>query len=171
MFYVGGPAAAAVVNVAATAATFLLVVVVQLLLLRNGATAVVAALQMLLLLLRTRSNGFKLDKFRFSKDIGKKSVKEEKRKLLSRYTYLVDFDQLNRDVSYEDEESHIIEIEGIYSLDANWDLGAKYAFKDKRELFTRQSGEDISVDSNMDRNQLYLKDLAWAMSLTRAIQM
>ncbi len=69
--------------------------------------------------------------------------------LLSRYTYLVDFDQLNRDVSYEDEESHIIEIEGIYSFDANWDFGAKYAFKDKRELFTRQSGEDITVNSKI----------------------
>ena len=69
--------------------------------------------------------------------------------LLSRYTYLVDFDQLNRDVDYKDEESHIIEIEGIYSLDANWDLGAKYAFKDKHEIFTRQSGEDIPVDSKI----------------------
>ncbi|MDF4887064.1 DUF481 domain-containing protein, partial [Vibrio parahaemolyticus] len=69
--------------------------------------------------------------------------------LLSRYTYLVDFDQLNRDVDYKDEESHIIEVEGIYSLDANWDLGAKYAFKNKHELFTRQSGEDIPVDSKI----------------------
>ncbi|MCQ4504342.1 hypothetical protein NON27_29645, partial [Vibrio parahaemolyticus] len=69
--------------------------------------------------------------------------------LLSRYTYLVDFYQLNRDVDYKDEESHIIEVEGIYSLDDNWDLGAKYAFKNKHELFTRQSVEDIPVDSKI----------------------
>ncbi|MGY3571266.1 hypothetical protein [Vibrio paucivorans] len=70
--------------------------------------------------------------------------------LLTRYTYLVDFDQLDRDIDYTDEESHIIELEGIYSLDAHWDLGAKYAHKDKREAFERASGTFEIVESNIN---------------------
>lgn len=37
----------------------------------------------------------------------------------------------------------------LYSLDANLDLGTKYAFKDKHEILTSQSGEEIPVDSKI----------------------
>lgn len=76
-------------------------------------------------------------------------IYNDKLNLLSRYTYLVDFDNLNRDVDYSDEKSHIVEIEAIYSWDANWDFGAKYAYKDKFERFDRASGESIDVDSEI----------------------
>ncbi|MGF1719525.1 hypothetical protein L4D20_05675 [Vibrio kyushuensis] len=70
--------------------------------------------------------------------------------LLTRYTYIVDYDQLDRDVEYSDEQSHIIEAEGIYSIDAHWDVGAKYAHKDKTEAFERASGAYELVKSNIN---------------------
>ncbi|EHN68625.1 hypothetical protein [Aliivibrio fischeri] len=75
--------------------------------------------------------------------------------LLARYTYLVDFDNINRDVEYSDEESHIIETEAIYSWNAHWDFGAKYAYKDKYERFDRASGAGIDVNS-----QIYLTGIS-----------
>lgn len=70
--------------------------------------------------------------------------------LLSRYTYIADYDQLDRDVDYQDETSQIIEVEAIYSIDENWDVGAKYAHKDKEEVFARESGKNEIVKSDID---------------------
>ncbi|MFM2586994.1 hypothetical protein [Vibrio sp. TBV020] len=70
--------------------------------------------------------------------------------LLSRYTYIADQDNLDRDVDYSDEESHIIEVEGIYSVNAKVDVGAKYAHKDKKETFERASGNNEIVESNIN---------------------
>ena len=70
--------------------------------------------------------------------------------LLSRYTYIADKDNLDRDVDYTDEESHIIEVEGIYSVNAKVDVGAKYAHKDKTEAFERASGNLETVESNIN---------------------
>jgi predicted porin len=70
--------------------------------------------------------------------------------LLSRYTYIADKDNLDRDVDYSNEESHIIEVEGIYSLNAKVDVGAKYAHKDKTEDFERASGNVETVESNIN---------------------
>ncbi|WP_171760964.1 hypothetical protein [Vibrio sp. RE86] len=70
--------------------------------------------------------------------------------LLSRYTYIADKDNLDRDVDYTDEESHIIEVEGIYSVNAKVDVGAKYAHKDKTEVFERASGNLETVESNIN---------------------
>lgn len=82
-------------------------------------------------------------------------IYNDKLNLLVRYTYLVDFDNLNRDVEYSDEESHIIETEAIYSWNAHWDFGAKYAYKDKFERFDRASGSGVDVNS-----QIYLTGLS-----------
>ncbi|KOO15731.1 hypothetical protein AKJ18_06170 [Vibrio xuii] len=70
--------------------------------------------------------------------------------LLSRYTYIADKDNLDRDVDYTDEESHIVEVEGIYSVNAKVDVGAKYAHKDKKETFERASGNNEIVESNIN---------------------
>lgn len=70
--------------------------------------------------------------------------------LLSRYTYIADKDNLDRDVDYSNEESHIIEVEGIYSVNAKVDVGAKYAHKDKKEDFERASGSVETVESNIN---------------------
>lgn len=70
--------------------------------------------------------------------------------LLSRYTYIADKDNLDREVDYSDEESHIIEVEGIYSINAKVDVGAKYAHKDKKEAFERASGNNEIVESNIN---------------------
>jgi hypothetical protein len=70
--------------------------------------------------------------------------------LLSRYTYIADLDNLDRDVDYSNEESHIIEVEGIYSVNAKVDVGAKYAHKDKKEDFERASGNVETVESNIN---------------------
>ncbi|AGH80909.1 hypothetical protein PCNPT3_04835 [Psychromonas sp. CNPT3] len=74
---------------------------------------------------------------------------------LARYTYLVDFDNLYRDVDYSDEKSHIIETEAIYSMDAHWDFGVKYAYKDKFEAYQRASNASFYVNS-----QIYLVGLS-----------
>ncbi|PMG16217.1 hypothetical protein BCU98_13965 [Vibrio splendidus] len=70
--------------------------------------------------------------------------------LLSRYTYIADFDQLDRDVDYQDETSQIIEVEAIYSIDQHWDVGTKYAHKDKQQAFERASGSNELVKSDID---------------------
>ena len=70
--------------------------------------------------------------------------------LLSRYTYIADKDNLDRDVDYSNEQSHIIEVEGIYSVNAKVDVGAKYAHKDKKEDFERASGNVETVESNIN---------------------
>ncbi len=70
--------------------------------------------------------------------------------LLSRYTYIVDYDQLYRDIDYSDEVSHIIEIEAIYSLTAHWDIGGKYAYKNKTQAFERASGDYVMVESDIN---------------------
>ncbi|TFH92577.1 hypothetical protein [Vibrio ouci] len=70
--------------------------------------------------------------------------------LLSRYTYIADKDNLDRDVDYSDEESHIVEVEGIYSVNAKVDVGAKYGHKDKKETFERASGNNEVVESNIN---------------------
>ncbi|CAK1992600.1 hypothetical protein [Vibrio crassostreae] len=70
--------------------------------------------------------------------------------LLSRYTYIADFDQLDRDVDYQDETSQIIEVEAIYSIDQHWDVGTKYAHKDKEQAFERASGANEMVKSDID---------------------
>ncbi|WP_208640343.1 hypothetical protein [Vibrio aquaticus] len=70
--------------------------------------------------------------------------------LLSRYTFIADKDNLDREVDYSDEESHIIEVEGIYSVNAKVDVGAKYAHKDKKEAFERASGSNEIVESNIN---------------------
>ena len=69
--------------------------------------------------------------------------------LLSRYTYLVDFDNLSRDVTYSYEVSHIIETEALYQWDANWEFGSKLAYKDKNQIFSRASGADVDVDTDI----------------------
>nr|WP_047043102.1 hypothetical protein [Vibrio mexicanus] len=70
--------------------------------------------------------------------------------LLSRYTYLADKDNLDREVDYSNESSHIIEVEGIYEIDAHIDVGAKYAHKDKTEDFSRASGAIETAKSNIN---------------------
>lgn len=82
-------------------------------------------------------------------------IYNDKLNLLARYTYLVDFDNLNRDVEYSDTESHIVETEAIYSWDANLDFGTKFAYKDKFERFDRASGVGVDVNS-----QIYLTGLS-----------
>ncbi|WP_094751845.1 hypothetical protein [Psychromonas sp. CD1] len=76
-------------------------------------------------------------------------IYNDKLNLLAHYTYLVDFDNLYRDVDYSDEKSHIIETEAIYSWDANWDLGTKYAYKDKYEAYQRESSSTVDVNSHI----------------------
>lgn len=76
-------------------------------------------------------------------------IYNDKLNLLARYTYLVDFDNLNRDVDYSDTENHIIETEAIYSWDANWDFGSKFAYKNKFERFDRESDVSVDVNSNI----------------------
>ncbi len=75
--------------------------------------------------------------------------------LLARYTYLVDYDALDRDVSYTDEESHIFETEALYQWDANWEFGTKLAYKDKFQSFERASGDNFDVNS-----EIYLAGLS-----------
>ncbi|AQS38509.1 hypothetical protein Sps_03379 [Shewanella psychrophila] len=89
-------------------------------------------------------------------------VYNDKLNFLSRYTYLVDFDSLDRDISYTDEESHIIEAEGIYSLNAKIDLGAKFAYKHKLEQFERESGELFPTESD-----IYLTGLSASYSVMK----
>ncbi|OEF30233.1 hypothetical protein A1QC_00040 [Vibrio rumoiensis 1S-45] len=75
--------------------------------------------------------------------------------LLARYTYLVDYDATDRDVDYNDEESHIVETEAIYAWNAHIDIGAKFAYKHKHENYERESGSDFLV-----KNKIYLTGLS-----------
>ncbi|MBL4831168.1 MAG: hypothetical protein JKY55_14950 [Aliivibrio sp.] len=87
--------------------------------------------------------------------IAYRPIYNDRLNLLARYTYLVDLDALNRDVDYSDEESHIFETEGIYSWNAHIDLGAKLAYKQKDEVFNRESGAVVNVN-----NDIYLTGLS-----------
>ncbi|MGF1870474.1 hypothetical protein [Photobacterium indicum] len=82
---------------------------------------------------------------------------------LTRYTYLVDFDNMNRDVDYKDEKSHIIEGETIYSVDAHIDVGAKVAYKKKDEIYTRESGADVPV-----KNDIFLTGLSASYNVMKS---
>ncbi|KGY13041.1 hypothetical protein NM22_06030 [Vibrio tubiashii] len=82
--------------------------------------------------------------------IAYRPIYNDRLNVLSRYTYIADKDNLDRDVDYSNEESHIVEIEGIYSLNAKVDVGAKYAHKDKKEDFERASGAVQTVESNIN---------------------
>lgn len=82
--------------------------------------------------------------------IAYRPIYNDRLNLLSRYTYIADKDNLDREVSYTNEESHIIEVEGIYSVNAKVDVGAKYAHKDKMEDFERASGSVARVESDID---------------------
>ncbi len=82
-------------------------------------------------------------------------IYNDKLNLLSRYTYLIDIDNLNRDVSYSNEKSHIIETEALYQWDANWEFGSKVAYKDKFQSFDRASGNNVDVNS-----EIYLAGLS-----------
>ena len=68
---------------------------------------------------------------------------------MAKITVPLHFDNLNRDVEYSDSKSHIIETEAIYSWDAHWDLGTKFAYKDKNERFDRESDMSVDVHSNI----------------------
>ncbi|MEF1288447.1 hypothetical protein [Vibrio sp. M260118] len=82
--------------------------------------------------------------------IAYRPIYNDRLNVLSRYTYIADKDNLDRDVDYSNEESHIVEIEGIYSVNAKVDVGAKYAHKDKKEDFERASGAVQTVESNIN---------------------
>ena len=87
--------------------------------------------------------------------IAYRPIYDDRLNMLARYTYLVDFDDLNRDIEYRDEESHIIETEGIYAYNSRIDLGAKFAYKQKNEIFNRESGAVVNVE-----NDIYLTGLS-----------
>lgn len=76
-------------------------------------------------------------------------VYNDKLNILTRYTYLIDYDALNDDDDIQDEKSHIIESEFIYSLTPRVDVGSKFAYKKKHEVYTRDSGETLPVDSKI----------------------
>ncbi len=56
--------------------------------------------------------------------------------LLTRYTYIADQDNLDRDVDYSNEQSHIIELEGIYSIDEHWDIAQNMPIKTSKRIST-----------------------------------
>ncbi|WP_456295541.1 hypothetical protein M1D72_03180 [Vibrio sp. AK197] len=77
-------------------------------------------------------------------------IYHDKLNLLSRYTYLRDKDALDREVNYTNERSKIVEVEGIYSLNAKVDVGAKYAHKDKTQAYERASGRYYTAKSDIN---------------------
>jgi len=96
------------------------------------------------------TSGELLEKFiESSVGLAYRPIYNDKLNLLSRYTYLVDFDNLNRDVSYSDEKSHIIEGEALYQWDANWEIGTKVAYKAKYQSFDRASGNKFDLNSEI----------------------
>ena len=82
-------------------------------------------------------------------------IYNDKINYLTRYTYLQDEEkESDRDIDYNDEESHIFEFETLYAYNARWELGVKVALKDKKETFERESGNNIKV-----RSKIYLTGL------------
>ncbi|MCW1890146.1 hypothetical protein OK016_16305 [Vibrio chagasii] len=45
-------------------------------------------------------------------------------------------------MDYQDETSQIIEVEAIYSISQHWDVGTKYAHKDKSKPSSRHLVQD-----------------------------
>jgi hypothetical protein len=79
-------------------------------------------------------------------------IYNDKVNYLTRYTYLQDEEiDSDRDISYVDENSHIVEFETLYDYDENWAFGLKLAFKDKKETYERESGEYNTI-----RSKIYL---------------
>ncbi|PSW65369.1 hypothetical protein C0W88_09875 [Photobacterium leiognathi subsp. mandapamensis] len=72
---------------------------------------------------------------------------------LTRYTYLEDYDQTDRSKEQDtnNEKSHIVEGETIYSVNAHVDLGLKGAYKKKSELYKRKDSSDVPV-----KNEIFL---------------
>ncbi len=102
------------------------------------------------------TNGELLERFvESSIGLAYRPIYNDRLNLLSRYTYLVDFDNLNRDVSYNDEVSHIIETEALYQWDAHWEFGTKLAYKNKWRSFERASGGSIDLN-----NEIYLTGIS-----------
>lgn len=73
----------------------------------------------------------------------------DKLNMLTRYTFLIDESDTDRNVSYEDEKSHIFEFENIYSYNARLDLGLKLAYKHKTSTYNRLSGSDYETKTNI----------------------
>lgn len=73
----------------------------------------------------------------------------DKLNMLTRYTFLIDESDTDRNVSYEDEKSHIFEFENIYSYNARLDLGLKLAYKHKESIYERASGSDYNTKTNI----------------------
>ena len=73
----------------------------------------------------------------------------DKLNMLSRYTFLIDESDSGRNVSYEDEKSHIFEFENIYSYNARLDLGLKLAYKRKESTYNRLSGADYKAKTDI----------------------
>ena len=82
--------------------------------------------------------------------IAYRPIFNDKLNLLSRVTYLKDQDALDREVSYTNEHSHIVEAEGIYSVNAKVDVGAKVAHKNKKQAYERAEGSYYTVKSNIN---------------------
>ena len=77
-------------------------------------------------------------------------IYNDKVNYLTRYTYLQDEElESDRDISYIDEDSHIVEFETLYDYDENWAFGLKFAFKDKKETYERESGDYIDINSKI----------------------
>ncbi|OQY41277.1 MAG: hypothetical protein B6227_05645 [Fusobacteriia bacterium 4572_74] len=77
-------------------------------------------------------------------------IYNDKINYLTRYTYFQDREEdSDRDIDYNDEESHIFEFETIYAYNEKWEFGVKLAQKKKKEIFRRESGSNYQVRSNI----------------------
>jgi hypothetical protein len=82
--------------------------------------------------------------------IAYRPIFNDKLNFLSRYTYIQDEEKdSDRDIDYIDEQSHIVELETIYSYNPRLDLGLKLAGKDKKETFRRASGNNVKVKTKI----------------------
>ncbi len=80
--------------------------------------------------------------------IAYRPIYNDKLNFLGRYTKIIDKDNSEyRDYSFED--SDIYEIEGIYALFKRLDLGLKFAYKDKKEMFQREDGSGFLYETNI----------------------
>lgn len=77
-------------------------------------------------------------------------IYNDKINYLTRYTYFQDKEEeSDRDIDYNNEKSHIFEFETLYAYNEKWDFGLKLAGKRKKEIFSRDSGSDFEVRSNI----------------------
>ena len=68
-------------------------------------------------------------------------VLSDKLNVLTKYTYLYDLLTETQSLSRPDERSHLLAVDGIYSLGDRWELGGKLAIKSGKRRASRDAGE------------------------------